>query len=115
VVDGLKGFPEAIATAFPQTVVQNLHRPLCRRRHNVHLIRNILAFVSWKDRKATLPAIKAIYRGENADQALATQEELEAEWGKHYPAIGQAFAQRLGTRDPVLRLCAWHPRIDEAQ
>ena len=51
VVDGLKGFPEAITTAFPQTTVQ-----ICI----VHLIRNSLAFVSWKDRKAILPAIKAI-------------------------------------------------------
>jgi putative transposase len=82
VVDGLKGFPEAIATVFPQTVVQTCI---------VHLIRNSLAFVSWKDRKAILPAIKAIYRAENADQALANLEELEAEWGKRYPAIGQAW------------------------
>src|ERR1700751_3658834 len=82
VVDGLKGFPEAIATVFPQTLVQTCI---------VHLIRNSLAFVSWKDRKAILPAIKAIYRAENADQALANLEELEAEWGKRYPAIGQAW------------------------
>ena len=51
VVDGLKGFPEAITTVFPQTLVQTCI---------VHLIRNSLAFVSWKDRKALLPAIKAI-------------------------------------------------------
>jgi hypothetical protein len=57
----------------------------------VHLIRNSLAFVSWKDRKVILPAIKAIYRAENADMALARLEELEAEWGKRYPAIGQAW------------------------
>jgi transposase-like protein len=53
VVDGLKGFHEAIASVYPQTVVQTCI---------VHLIRNSLAFVSWKDRKAILPAIKAIYR-----------------------------------------------------
>src|SRR5258705_8104982 len=52
VVDGLKGFPEAIASVYPQTVVQTCI---------VHLIRNSLAFVSWKDRKAILPAIKAIW------------------------------------------------------
>src|ERR1700747_719832 len=82
VVDGLKGFPEAITSVFPQTVVQTCI---------VHLIRNSLAFVSWKDRKAILPAIKAIYRAENADMALVRLEEFEAEWGKHYPAIGQAW------------------------
>jgi putative transposase len=82
VVDGLKGFPEAITSVFPQTVVQTCI---------VHLIRNSLAFVSWKDRKAILPSIKAIYRAENADMALVRLEEFEAEWGKRYPAIGQAW------------------------
>src|SRR5437667_3051227 len=65
VVDGLKGFPEAIASVYPQTVVQTCI---------VHLIRNSLAFVSWKDRKAILPAIKAIYRAENADMARARSQ-----------------------------------------
>jgi transposase-like protein len=82
VVDGLKGFPEAIASVYPQTVVQTCI---------VHLIRNSLAFVAWKDRKAILPAIKAIYRAENADMALVRLEEFEDEWGKRYPAIGQAW------------------------
>src|SRR6476646_5849471 len=82
VVDGLKGFPEAITSVFPQTVVQTCI---------VHLIRNSLAFVSWKDRKAILPAIKAIYRAETADMALVRLEEFEAEWGKRYPAIGVAW------------------------
>jgi putative transposase len=53
VVDGLKGFPEAIAAVFPQTQVQ-----ACV----VHLIRNSLAFVSWKDRKAVAVALKEVYR-----------------------------------------------------
>jgi putative transposase len=79
VVDGLKGFPEAITTAFPQTLVQTCI---------VHLIRNSLAFVSWKDRKAIMPSLKAIYRAEAADIALTRLEEFEAEWGKRYPAIG---------------------------
>ncbi|MHB8885472.1 MAG: IS256 family transposase [Methylovirgula sp.] len=82
VVDGLKGFPEAITTVFPQTLVQTCI---------VHLIRNSLAFVAWKDRKAILPSIKAIYRAENADMALVRLEEFEAEWGKRYPAIGQIW------------------------
>ena len=82
VVDGLKGFPEAITSVFPQTLVQTCI---------VHLIRNSLSFVTWKDRKAILPSIKAIYRAESADQALVRLEEFEAEWGKRYPAIGQAW------------------------
>ena len=82
VVDGLKGFPEAITSVFPQTLVQTCI---------VHLIRNSLSFVTWKDRKAILPSIKAIYRAENADMAMERLEEFEAEWGKRYPAIGQAW------------------------
>jgi putative transposase len=79
VVDGLKGFPEAVTTVFPQTLVQTCI---------VHLIRNSVAFVSWKDRKAIMPSLKAIYRAEAADIALTRLEEFEAQWGKRYPAIG---------------------------
>ena len=55
VIDGLKGFAEAITSVYPETIVQTCI---------VHLIRNSLAFVSWRDRPAILPAIKAIYRAE---------------------------------------------------
>lgn len=82
VVDGLKGFAEAITSVYPQTLVQTCI---------VHLIRNSLAFVSWKDRRTVVPWIKAIYRAENADMALVRLEEFEAEWGKRYPAIGQIW------------------------
>jgi transposase-like protein len=82
VVDGLKGFPEAINSVFPKAMVQTCI---------VHLIRNSLSFVSWKDRKAILPSIKAIYHAENADAALLRLEDFEAEWGKRYPAIGAAW------------------------
>jgi hypothetical protein len=51
----------------------------------------MLAFVSWKDRKTIMPSIKAIYHAENADAALQRLEAFEAEWGKRYPAIGQAW------------------------
>src|SRR5215468_4968032 len=82
VVDGLKGFLEAITSVFPQTTVQTCI---------VHLIRNSLAFVSWKDRKAILPSIKAIYRAENADMARLQLAQFEDEWGKRYLAISQAW------------------------
>ncbi|MER8760633.1 IS256 family transposase, partial [Mesorhizobium sp. M0976] len=58
VVDGLKGFPEAINAVFPQTVVQTCI---------VHLIRHSLEFVSWKDRKSVVPALRAIYRAKDAE------------------------------------------------
>ena len=82
VVDGLKGFPEAITSVYPETIVQTCI---------VHLIRNSLSFVTWKDRKAILPSIQAIYRAETAERALKRLEEFEAEWGKRYPAIGAAW------------------------
>jgi putative transposase len=82
VVDGLKGFPEAIAAVFPQTTVQTCI---------VHLIRNSLAFVTWKDRKAIRPDLKAIYRAESEAMAQQRLEEFEAKWGARYPAIGQSW------------------------
>ena len=99
VVDGLKGFPEAITTVFPQTLVQTCI---------VHLIRNSLAFVTWKDRKAIMPSIRAIYQAENADMALIRLEEFEAEWGKRYPAIGQAWRRSW---EHVIPFFAFAPAI----
>jgi putative transposase len=99
VVDGLKGFPEAITTVFPQTIVQTCI---------VHLIRNSLAFVSWKDRKAIMPSLKAIYRAEAADIALTRLEEFETEWGKRYPAIGPIWRRAW---DHVVPFFAFAPGI----
>ena len=82
VVDGLKGFPEAITSVYPEAIVQTCI---------VHLIRNSLAFVTWKDRKAILPSIKAIYRAETAEAALARLDDFEAAWGRRYPAVGAAW------------------------
>jgi putative transposase len=99
VVDGLKGFPEAIATVFPLTTVQTCI---------IHLIRNSLAFVSWKDRKLIMPDLKAIYRAETAETAAAELEAFEAQWGKRYPAIGQAWRRAW---EYVVPLFAFPPAI----
>jgi putative transposase len=83
VVDGLKGFPDAIQAAFPQALVQTCI---------VHLLRNSLEFVSWKDRKAVATALKDIYRAVDADAALAALEVFEdGAWGRKYPAISQIW------------------------
>jgi len=83
VVDGLKGFPEAITAVFPEAIVQTCI---------VHLLRNSMDFVSWKDRKALAGALKTVYR---ATDAIAAEEALTAfeagEWGRRYPAIGQSW------------------------
>jgi putative transposase len=83
VVDGLKGFPEAITAVFPQTVVQTCI---------VHLIRHSLDFVAWKDRKPVVPALRAIYRAKDADAGLKALDAFEAgPWGQRYPAIVQSW------------------------
>jgi putative transposase len=79
VVDGLKGFPEAIEAVFPKAWTQTCI---------VHLIRNSLEAVSWKDRKALMPALKAIYQAPTAEAAEAALEAFEAgSWAKRYPTI----------------------------
>ena len=83
VVDGLKGFPEAITAVFPQTVVQTCI---------VHLIRHSLDFVSWKDRKPAVAALRAIYRAQDAEAGLKALEDFDAgPWGQRYPAIAQSW------------------------
>lgn len=83
VVDGLKGFPEAITAVFPETVVQTCI---------VHLIRHSLEFVSWKDRKPVVPALRAIYRAKDAEAGMKALEEFEAGyWGQRYPAIALSW------------------------
>jgi len=99
VVDGLKGFPEAIGAVFPETLVQTCI---------VHLIRNSLAFVSWKDRKPILPDLKAIYRAENAEAARDRLGDFEARWGARYPAIGPAWRRAW---EHVIPLFGFPPAI----
>ena len=83
VVDGLKGFPEAINATFPETVVQTCI---------VHLLRHCMNFASWKDRKHVARALKAVYRAGDAEAGLAALAEFEAgPWGEKYPAIAQSW------------------------
>lgn len=80
VVDGLKGFPDAICAVFPEATVQTCI---------VHLLRNSLDFVSYKDRKLVATALKDIYRAIDAASAEAALSAFEAgPWGQKYPAIG---------------------------
>jgi putative transposase len=83
VIDGLKGFPEAINAVFPQTIVQTCI---------VHLIRHSMDFASWKDRKALAGALKTIYRAGDADAANVALAAFDAShWGQKYPAIAQSW------------------------
>lgn len=84
-VDGLKGFPEAIASVFPQTEVQ-----LCI----VHLVRNALRFVPWKDRKTVVRDMKLIYRAPTVEAAEQALEAFDAAWGHKYPMAVKTWRER---------------------
>ena len=83
VVDGLKGFPEAINAVFPDAIVQTCI---------VHLIRHSMNFASWKDRKEVAQALRAVYRAKDAEAAAVALDAFEeGPWGTKYPAIGPAW------------------------
>jgi putative transposase len=84
-VDGLKGFPEAIESVFERTVVQ-----LCI----VHMIRNSLKYVSWKERKALARDLRAIYTAPTAEAAETALEEFSARWDSRFPSISQSWRAR---------------------
>src|SRR4249920_1899648 len=92
VVDGLKGFPEAITAVFPQATVQTCI---------VHLLRHSLDFVSWQDRKPVAAALKGIYRAIDAAAGEAARTAFEdGLWGGKYPAIGQSWRRAWGEVTP---------------
>ena len=80
-VDGLRGFPQAIASVFPQAEIQ-----LCI----VHLIRNSVNYATWKDLRSLTGDLKPIYRAATADQAERELREFEKKWAK-YPAIAKLW------------------------
>jgi putative transposase len=83
-VDGLKGFPQAIETVFPEAKVQ-----LCI----VHMVRASLNYVSWKERKLVAADLKIVYRAANERQAGKELEEFNAKWGAKYQAIGKLWKE----------------------
>jgi len=88
VVDGLKGFPDAIRATFPEALVQTCI---------VHLLRHSLDFVSYKDRKLVAAALKDIYRAVDDRAGYAALETFAAgPWGQKYPAIVQSWQRAWG-------------------
>jgi putative transposase len=98
-VDGLKGFPQAIESVFPQAQVQ-----LCI----VHLVRASLNYVNWKDRKQVVADLKPIYRAAAAEQAREELDLFEEKWGKKYPAIGRLWNEQW---ERVIPFFAFTPEI----
>jgi transposase-like protein len=82
VVDGLKGFPDAINAAFPETTVQTCI---------VHLVRHSLNFCGWKDRKAVAKDLRRIYQATDDGEAEKALADFEAEWGSKYPSIAPSW------------------------
>ena len=100
VVDGLKGFPEAISAVFPDTVVQTCI---------VHLIRYSMQFASWKERRAIAATLKPIYKADSAELAKQRLEDFEASsWGSKYPAIAQSWRRNW---EQVIPFFAFAPEV----
>ena len=90
-VDGLKGFPEAIATIFPKTEVQ-----VCV----IHQIRNSLRYINWSDRRPFMKDLKTVYQAATLEAAETALDELEEKWGKKYSLVVQSWQRnwpRLST------------------
>jgi putative transposase len=98
-VDGLKGFPEAIETVFPQAEVQ-----LCI----VHQVRGSLNYVSWKQRKAVAGDLRPIYQASTAEEAALRLEEFAAKWDGSYPTISAMWRRHWTHLTPFF---AYPPEI----
>lgn len=81
-IDGLKGFPEAIEAVFPHTQIQ-----LCV----IHVIRNALAYVSYKDLKAVVADMKLIYQAVTEAEAEFALELFADKWQARYPMAVQVW------------------------
>jgi len=80
-VDGLTGFPEAIETVFPDTQVQ-----LCI----VHMVRNSLSFVTWKDKKDVVADLRPVYQAATTEEAEMHLEAFAQKWDEKYPSISKS-------------------------
>jgi transposase-like protein len=93
-VDGLTGFPEAINAVFKDTEVQ-----LCI----VHMVRNSVKYVSYKDRKSVTADLKEIYLAPSADAAEAALDKFSEKWDQKYPTIARSWRNRWNEVIPFLK------------
>jgi len=98
VVDGLKGFPEAITAVFPDTVVQTCI---------VHLIRHSIQLASWKDRKALAQALRPIYQADHVEAAEQALSAFETDpWGERFPTVAQSWRRNWAQVIPFFAFAA---------
>lgn len=99
VVDGLKGFPDAITAAFPQATVQTCI---------VHLVRHSMSFCAWKDQKAVASDLRRIYSAATAVQASAELDVFEEKWAGKYASIAPSWRRAW---QEVIPFFAFDPAI----
>ena len=93
-VDGLKGFPEAINTVYPQAQVQ-----LCI----VHMVRNSMKYVPWKDYKAVTGDLKRIYQSVTEEEALLELDNFCSRWDDKYPQISRSWRAHWGNLNTLFK------------
>ena len=98
-VDGLKGFPQAIESVYPQTTVQ-----LCI----VHLVRGSLQYVNWKERRTVAQDLRAIYQAPTAEAAEQERELFAARWDGKYPTISALWKRHW---EQITPLFAFPPEV----
>ena len=101
-VDGLTGFPEAISAIFPKTLTQ-----LCI----VHIIRNSLKYVSYKDKKELSSDLKLIYSSATAEDARNELEKIKDKWEDRYPSVYKTWDNRW---DNIIPFFEFPPIIRKA-
>jgi transposase-like protein len=100
VVDGLRGFPEAIEAVYPQAQIQTCI---------VHLIRNSTTLAAWKDRKELAAALKPVYQAANADLAEAALDAFAAgPWGTKFPTVAAMWRRQW---QQVIPFFAYPPEV----
>jgi len=100
VVDGLRGFPDAIEAVYPQAQIQTCI---------VHLIRNSLNLASWKDRKGLAVALKPVYQTATADAAAAALDEFaRGPWGQKFPTVSAMWQRQW---EQVIPFFAYAPQV----
>ena len=87
-VDGLKGFPEAIESIYPDTEIQHCI---------IHQIRNSMKYVASKNQKAFMADLKVVYKAATLNAAETALDELEAKWGDKYPMVIQSWRSKWTT------------------
>lgn len=101
-VDGLKGFPDAIAAEYPATKIQ-----LCI----VHMVRNSLRFVPWKEYRAVTADLKRIYQARTEADALSNLDKFAETWDEKYPQISKSWRDNWPN---LITLFEYSPQIRKA-